>query len=114
TKKLEAFEIHDGDRIRVFPIVPYNQDAVYLEGHVVRPGRYSYRKDMKVTDVLPSYKDMLPEPANQYAEIIRLNATDYHPTEESFDLATALENPAQAPVLHPMATVRIFSRFDFE
>ena len=58
TKKLEAFEIHDGDRIRVFPIVPYNQDAVYLEGHVVRPGRYSYRKDMRVTDVLPSYKDM--------------------------------------------------------
>src|SRR5262249_33065816 len=48
TKKLEAFEIHDGDRIRVFPIVPYNQDAVYLEGHVLRPGRYSYRKDMKV------------------------------------------------------------------
>ena len=44
TKKLEAFEIHDGDRIRVFPIAPYNQDAVYLEGHVIRPGRYSYRQ----------------------------------------------------------------------
>jgi polysaccharide export outer membrane protein len=114
TKKLEAFEIHDGDRIRVFPIVPYNQDAVYLEGHVIRPGRYSYRKDMKVTDVLTSYKDMLPEPANQYAEIIRLNAPDFHPTVESFDLANALQNPAQAPVLQPMDTVRIFSRFDFE
>ena len=45
TKKLEAFEIHDGDRIRVFPIAPYNQDAVYLEGHVIRPGRYSYRDE---------------------------------------------------------------------
>src|SRR6202035_761771 len=56
TKKLEAFEIHDGDRIRVFPIAPYNQDAVYLEGHVIRPGRYSYRNDMKVTDVIKSYK----------------------------------------------------------
>ncbi len=43
TKKLEAFEIQDGDRIRVFPIAPYNQDAVYVEGHVIRPGRYSYR-----------------------------------------------------------------------
>jgi polysaccharide biosynthesis/export protein len=114
TKKLEAFEIHDGDRIRVFPIVPYNQDAVYLEGHVIRPGRYSYRADMKVTDVITSYKDLLPEPANQYAEIIRLNAPDFHPTVDSFDLAGALANPAQAPVLHPMDTVRIFSRFDFE
>jgi polysaccharide biosynthesis/export protein len=114
TKKLEGFEIHDGDRIRVFPIAPYNQDAIYLEGHVIRPGRYSYRADMKVTDVIVSYKDLLPEPANQYAEIIRLNAPDFHPTVESFDLAAALANPAQAPTLHPMDTVRIFSRFDFE
>jgi polysaccharide export outer membrane protein len=114
TKKLEAFEIHDGDRIRVFPIAPYNQDAVYVEGHVIRPGRYSYRQGMRVTDVITSYKDLLPEPSGQYAEIIRLNAPDFHPTVESFDLTDALTNPAQAPVLHAMDTLRIFSRFDFE
>jgi polysaccharide biosynthesis/export protein len=114
TKKLESFEIHDGDRIRVFPIAPYNQDAVYLEGHVTRPGRYSYHQNMKVTDVIASYKDLLPEPANQYAEIIRLNAPDFHPSVESFDLAVALANPEQSPALHAMDTVRIFSRFDFE
>ena len=114
TRKLQAFEIQDGDRIRVFPIAPYNQDAVYLEGHVIRPGRYSYRPNMKVTDVIASYKDLLPEPANQYAEIIRLNAPDFHPTVESFDLAVALSNPEQAPVLHAMDTVRVFSKFDFE
>src|ERR1700738_2292579 len=114
TKKLAAFEIHDGDRIRVFPIAPYNQDAVYLEGHVSRPGRYSYHADMRVTDVVSSYKDLLPEPANQYAEIIRLNAPDFHPSVESFSLTDALANPSQSPVLHAMDTVRIFSRFDFE
>lgn len=114
TKKLEAFEIHDGDRIRVFPIAPYNQDAVYLEGHVARPGRYSYRTDMRVTDIISSYKDLLPEPANQYAEIIRLNAPDFHPSVESFNLTDALANPTKSPVLHAMDTVRIFSRFDFE
>jgi polysaccharide export outer membrane protein len=114
TKKLEAFEIRDGDRVRVFPIAPYNQDAVYLEGHVMRPGRYSYRADMRITDVIMSYKDLLPEPAGQYAEIIRLNAPDFHPSVESFDLTAALANPSQSPVLHPMDTVRIFSRFDFE
>src|SRR5260370_13053954 len=69
---------------------------------------------MKVTDVIASYKDLLPEPANQYAEIIRLNAPDFHPTVESFDLAGALANPEQSPVLHAMDTVRGFSRFDFE
>src|SRR6266404_5258537 len=114
TKKLEAFEIKDGDRIRIFPIAPYNQDAVYLEGHVSRPGRYSYRQDMHVTDIVASYKYLLPEPANQYAEIIRLNAPDFHPSVESFSLTEALANPAKSPVLHAMDTVRIFSRFDFE
>src|SRR5229473_517957 len=114
TKKLESFEIHDGDRIRVFPIAPYNQDTVYLEGHVTRPGRYSYHQNMKLTDVIASYKDLLPEPANQYAEIIRLNAPDFHPSVESFNLTDALASPAKSPVLHAMDTVRIFSRFDFE
>ncbi|MGA7794416.1 MAG: SLBB domain-containing protein [Candidatus Acidiferrales bacterium] len=114
TKTLESFEIHDGDRVRVYPIVPYNQDTIYVEGHVVRPGRYSYRADMRVTDVISSYKDLLPEPATRYAEIIRLNAPDFHPSVEGFDLADALNDPAQAPILHPMDTIRIFSRFDFE
>jgi len=114
TKKLESFEIQDGDRIRIYPIAPYNQDAVFIEGHVVRPGRYSYRAGMRVTDLVSSYKELLPEPAAHYAEIIRLNAPDFHPSIESFDLAAALENPAASPVLHAMDTVRIFSRFDFE
>jgi polysaccharide biosynthesis/export protein len=113
-KKLESFEIRDGDRVRIFPIAPYNQDAIYLDGHVSRPGRYSYRENMRVTDVIGSYTDLLPEPATRYAEIIRLNAPDFHPTVESFDLAAALANPAQSPVLHPMDTIRVFSKFDFE
>jgi polysaccharide biosynthesis/export protein len=114
TKKLEGFEIRDGDRVRIFPIAPYNQDAIYLDGHVLRPGRYSYRENMRVTDLIGSYKDLLPEPATDYAEIIRLNTPDFHPTVESFDLAVALADPAQSPVLHAMDTVRIFSKFDFE
>jgi protein involved in polysaccharide export with SLBB domain len=114
TKKLQSFQIQDGDRIRIFPIASGNEDAVYLEGHVVRPGRYSFHADMRVTDVIGSYKDLLPEPASQYAEIIRLNQPDFHPSVQNFDLAEALANPSQAPILHAMDTVRIFSRFDFE
>ena len=114
TKTLQSFEIHDGDRIRVFPIAPYNQDVVYLEGHVIRPGRYAYRSEMRVTDVIASYKDLLPEPANRYAEIIRLNPPDFHPSVQGFNLADALANPLQSPVLHSLDTIRVFSRFDFE
>jgi len=114
TKQLVAYEIHDGDQIHIFPIAPYNEAAIYLQGHVLRPGRYSYQDGMKVTDLISSYKDLLPEPAGKYAEIVRLNPPDYRPSVESFDLSVALANPAAAPKLQPLDTVRVFSRFDFE
>ncbi|HTU33760.1 MAG TPA: SLBB domain-containing protein, partial [Candidatus Acidoferrum sp.] len=113
-KQLDSFKIQDGDKVRVFPIAPYNQDTLYLEGHVIRPGRYSYRAGMRVTDLISSYKDLLPEPATQYAEIIRLNPPDFRPTVESFNLADALSHPGSAPVLEPLDTVQIFGKYDFE
>jgi polysaccharide biosynthesis/export protein len=112
--QLSSFKVQDGDEIHIFPIAPYNQDEIYLQGHVLRPGRYSYQPGMKLTDLVTSYKDILPEPAAHYGEIIRLNPPDFHPTVVSFDLAAALKDPANAPALDPLDTVRIFSRFDFE
>src|SRR5246127_3634120 len=84
--QLRAFQVHDGDRIHIFPIAPYNDAAIYLQGHVLRPGRYSYREGMKFSDLIAAYSDLLPEPAGSYAEIIRLNPPDFRPTVESFDL----------------------------
>lgn len=113
-KELESFQVQDGDDVRIFPIAPYNQDAVYLVGHVLRPGRYSYHPGMKLTDLISSYSDLLPEPSTDYAEIVRLNPPDFRPSVESFDLAAALKNPSQAPKLEPLDTVRIYGRYDFE
>jgi len=112
--QLASFRIQDGDEIHIFPIAPYNQDTIYLQGHVLRPGRYSYRDGMKLTDLIASYKEILPEPAAHYAEIIRLNPPDLRPSVVSFDLAAALKDPTTAPQLQPLDTVRVFSRFDFE
>ena len=112
--KVAEFHVQDRDEIHIFPIATFNQDAVYLQGHVLRTGRYAYKPGMKLTDLISSYSDLMPEPSTKYAEIIHLNPPDYHPTVESFDLAAALSNPAAAPQLKPLDTVRIFSRFDFE
>lgn len=113
-KELNGFKIQDGDQIHIFPIASYNEKVIYLQGHVLRPGRYSYRDGMKLTDIIASYKDVLPEPAGHYAEIVRLNPPDFRPSVESFDLSAALDNPATAPQLQPLDTVRVFSRYDFE
>ena len=113
-KELESFQVKDGDRVRIFPIAPYNQDAVYLEGHVIRPGKYSFRQGMRVTDLIGTYRDLLPEPALQYGEIIRLSQPDFRPTVQSFSVAEALADPANAPILQPLDTVQLFGRYDFE
>ena len=112
--QLSTFKIQDGDEIHIFPIAEYNQDTIYLQGHVLRPGRYSYREGMKLTEILPSYNDILPEPAAHYGEIIRLNPPDFRPSVVSFDLEAAMKDASAAPKLQPLDTVRIFSRFDFE
>lgn len=112
--QLHSFAVQEGDEIHIFPIAPYNSASIYLEGHVLRPGRYSYKPGMKLTDLVTSYSDLLPEPSVLYAEIIRLHAPDYHPAVETFDLAAALEHPETAPKLEPLDTVRIFGRYDFE
>ncbi|MGB8321479.1 MAG: SLBB domain-containing protein, partial [Candidatus Acidiferrum sp.] len=112
--QLATFNVKDGDEIHIFPIAPYNQDMIYVQGHLLRPGKYSYQKGMRLTDIITSYKDLLPEPAPHYGEIIRLNPPDFRPSVVSFDLAAAMEDPASAPILQPLDTVRVFSRFDFE
>jgi polysaccharide export outer membrane protein len=112
--QLTSFKIRDGDEIHIFPIAPYNQDTIYLQGHVLRPGKYSYHEGIKLTDIVTSYKDLLPEPSAHYGEIIRLSPPDFRPNVVSFDLSAALNDPASAPRLEPLDTVRVFSRFDFE
>jgi polysaccharide biosynthesis/export protein len=112
--QMSAFAVQDGEEIHIFPIAPYNSASIYLVGHVLRPGRYSYKPEMKLSDLVTSYSDLLPEPSTRYAEIIRLHAPDYRPVVETFDLASALEHPDKAPKLEPLDTVHIFGRYDFE
>jgi protein involved in polysaccharide export with SLBB domain len=114
TKALVDFGIQDGDEIKISAIVPYAEKTIYLDGHVVRPGKYAYREGMKVSDLIKSYKDVLPEPYKRHAEIIRLNAPDYMPTVLAFNLDEALAGKEQDIALKPLDTVRVFGRYDFE
>src|SRR6185312_4277089 len=60
-EQLSSFKVRDGDQIHIFPIASYNEQAIYLQGHVLRPGRYSYHDGMRLTDLLASYHDRPPE-----------------------------------------------------
>jgi len=115
TQSLHTFKIINGDRIRISPILPYSEKTVFLDGHVFRPGKYPFASGMRVSDIVKGYNDLLPEPARQYAEIIRLNPPDFRPAILAFNLGSALDKNDDADIkLQPFDTLRVFSRFDFE
>jgi protein involved in polysaccharide export with SLBB domain len=113
-KALDDFTVQDGDKIKITPILPYADKTVYLDGHVSRPGKFAYTDGMKVTDLIKSYKDVLPEPSITHAEIIRLSQPDFAPEVLTFNLGDALAGKDQDLVLKPFDIVRVFGRFDFE
>ena len=113
-KSMEAFKVQDGDQIRISPILPYSYQTVFLDGHVFHPGKYPYHDGMKLTDLVKSYSDLLPEPSHRHAEIIRLNPPDFAPAVLAFNLGDALAGKGEVPALKPFDTVRIFGKYDFE
>ncbi len=109
---LGNFRVQDGDRVIISPILPYSDETVYVEGHVFRPGKYPYHKGIEIKDVIRSYQDLLPEPAD-HAEIIRLEPPDYRPTTMVFSLGEVLggEDPIE---LRAFDTIRIFGRYEID
>jgi len=107
----KRFQVKDGDIVSVGSILPYSNSAVYVMGHVFRPGKFPYHSGMKLTDLIGSFDAILPEPADR-AEIIRLSPPDYKPVVIGFNLREVLENKLPAPSLQPFDTVRVFGRYD--
>lgn len=103
--------IKDGDAVTVSPILPYSSRTVYLQGHVFRPGKFPYTDGLKVTDLITSFDDLLPEAADR-AEIVRLHPPDLSPQIIAFSLRDVLEKKTSAPALQPFDTVRVFGRYD--
>ena len=69
-----------------------------------------YFEGMRLSDVLRSYEDLLPEPSAR-GEIVRLIAPDLHPETLNFNLPDVLIGNANLALL-PFDTVRVFGRYE--
>jgi protein involved in polysaccharide export with SLBB domain len=107
-----SFTVKDGDRVHVAPVLPYSERVIYVEGHVVRPGRLSYRDGMQLSDVLASYQDLLPEPAAR-GDVIRLVPPDLHPETIPFEVPDVLIGNNNL-ALQPFDTIRIYGRYEVD
>jgi protein involved in polysaccharide export with SLBB domain len=111
-RKLADFRVQGGDDVVITQILPYNEQAVYLEGHIFRPGKYPYRDGMTLNDLVHSYQDIMPEPAD-HAELVRLQPPDFRPETMSFNLPDALIGNDSIK-LQPFDLIRIFSRYEID
>ncbi len=109
-KLMDTFVVQDGDRVMVAPILPYSERMIYVEGHVIRPGKFPYRDDMKLNDVLRSYRDLLPEPADR-GEIIRLMPPDFRAEAIEFNLPDVLAGNEDIH-LQPFDTIHVLGRYE--
>jgi protein involved in polysaccharide export with SLBB domain len=111
-KKLAGFPVQGGDDVVISQILPYNQDAVYLEGHVYRPGKYTYKDGMTIADLLHSYQDVMPEPS-EHAELVRLQPPDFRPEIINFNLHDALIGNDSFP-LEPFDLIHVYGRYEID
>jgi protein involved in polysaccharide export with SLBB domain len=86
------FMVQDGDLIKVFPVLQRDKNAVYLNGNVLRPGKYEYKDGMKIRDLIGDHHDLLPETYFEYAVILRKTYPSYLDRIVSFNLGAALED----------------------
>ncbi len=106
-----ATPVSNGDVLRVYSVLDRMENIVKLSGHAQRPGGFEWRGGMRLTDLIPSVKDLLPEPDLDYVLIKR----ELLPAREirvfSADLRQALAAPADAvanPVLQARDDVMVF------
>ncbi len=109
---ISSFHVNDGDRIHIAPILPYSERVIYVQGHVVRPGKYPYHDGMQVSDVIRTYQDLLPEPASK-GDIVRLVPPDLHPETIQFDIADLLIGNSHL-ALQPYDTIRVLGRYEID
>lgn len=110
--KISNFAIRDNDMISISPILPVNNQTIYLNGHVFRPGSYQYKNKMKLSEVIKSYNDLLPEPYTEYAQIVRLQKPDLKPFTIMFNLADVISRKKDIE-LQPFDTIIIYSKWNF-
>ncbi len=110
------FVIQDADLVKIFPIVDANDNAVYLNGNVKRPGKYAYKKDMRIKDLVGQTNDLLNETYFDYALIKRESPPSREIVLIPFDLGKLIlqNDVAYNYELTPKDQIFIFHRNLFE
>ena len=111
----DEWTIHDGDVVKVYPILSRDEDVVFLEGNVLRPGKRQHFDGMRLGDLIASPEELLPETFFDYALVERENDVTREPEYLAVDLGgVLLDGRAEDDVaLLPRDRVYVFHRGHF-
>ena len=108
-------ELKDRDMVKVFPVQATVRQVVVLKGNVQQTGEYQFRPGMRLSDLIPSTRALLPESYLDSVEITRISPPDYRRELITVSLRRALAgNQVDNVLLQEQDTVRVFSRWEME
>ena len=102
--------VANGDVVRVARLRPTIDSGVVLEGHVFRPGVVAWHEGMRISELIPSFDELMPNADLGYVLVRRESAAEKKLTVLSADLAAALKEPGSLNdlILAPRDRVMVF------
>jgi protein involved in polysaccharide export with SLBB domain len=114
--KIPDVKIMDGDLVSIFPVISKEINAVYLQGNVIRPGKYEFKPDMKISDIIHDYQDLLAETYFDYAVVYRQEPPSFLNRIIAFNLRNVIDdvNSDDNMFLKPKDQIMIYNKDFFE
>jgi polysaccharide export outer membrane protein len=105
----------DGDTLRVPEAADTYENAIEIQGAVIRPGVYAWSEGIRVSDLLTSVKrDLLPTADLEYALIVRERNQRLQIAVKQFNIGDAIVSPGTLadPMLNPRDKLVLFELVD--
>lgn len=110
-----SIALQDGDIVKVFAISKKLLNGVMLNGHVDRPGKYEYRANLRLRDVIKNENDLKPEAYMDFGLIERVMPPDAHIELIPFNLGKLLAgSDAENKLLQPGDAIRVYYRWEIQ
>jgi len=102
--------LNDGDIIRIFSTMVYQQNYVYLKGNFRHNKKIEYKSGLKLKDIINNL-DLLKDDTNlTYGQIIRQNSTGDKLFSITFSPSAVIKNEANAEIeVSSRDTIQLFS-----
>lgn len=110
----KQYQLHDGDLLSIASKLEFVNNQVTLSGHVKRPGPRSWGAGLRFTQLIPTPRDLLPNPDIDMALIQRFSVETRRVEVMLFSPTESWQKPGSDadPLLQPFDVVQIFNYED--